>query len=340
MTCPDNRNSDMIILYKIKHRFARLVVISILFPALLVSGQEVIVNALLDSTRGMIGDQLKMHLRAESPAMTRIAFPVLQDTLTGSIEVIRKGNVDTLLNEPGRIILNQDVLITVFDTGSFEIPPLSFAFEAGQLRGTIKTTPVNFEILPLTVDTTIRDIRANMKAPLNIAEVVPYALILVALGLITIFIIYWIRKRKKISQAIPSRILSEPADILALRALEQLRKETWIQKQIKQYYIRLTEILRIYIEHRYNIMALEQTTDEILDSLKKSIGPDQELKRLGNILKLADLVKFAKVIPDQDENSNQLNESVEFVKNTAPTKEVLKQESPNENEPVHNHIET
>ena len=93
---------------------------------------------------------------------------------------------------------------------------------------------------------------------------------------------------------------AEPADVIALRELEQLREEKpWVNKQVKLYYIRLTEILRIYIERRYHIMALEQTTDEILASPEKiRTARINSLKSLASILKLADLVKFAKVIPD------------------------------------------
>ena len=67
-------------------------------------------------------------------------------------------------------------------------------------------------------------------------------------------------------------VSSEPPDIVALRGLDQLRDEKpWLNNKIKYYYIRISEILRIYIENRYKTQALEQTTDEILVSMKSTI---------------------------------------------------------------------
>jgi hypothetical protein len=331
----------MIIFHKIKNKLNGLVLISMLYFGTVLFGQEVSVSTRLDTTRARIGDQLKLHIRVEKPAQTRVVFPVLADTLTGKIEIVRKGPVDTAVSSTGRIVMNQDLLVTVFDTGFFEIPPLSFTVHTGQTQDTLKSIPVNFVILSMPVDTTIRDIRANMKAPVNIEEIFPFFLGLIALGLVVILIVYWVRKRTRKGPSVSAEVLAEPADVIALRELEQLREEKpWINRQVKLYYIRLTEILRIYIERRYHIMALEQTTDEILGSLKKSENVDSSLKRLTSILKLADLVKFAKVIPDLEENTNKLDEAVEFVRSTAQPQDELKQEGNYEHDPVQSNVES
>jgi hypothetical protein len=331
----------MIFFHKIKHQLNYLAVILLLYFGCSLFGQDVTISARLDTTRAMIGDQLRLHLRVEQPAQTRIGFPAMTDTLAGKIEILRKGPVDTSGFRSGRIALDQEVLVTVFDTGFFEIPPLEFTVQNGLIQDTLRSLPVSFEIKSLPVDTAIRDIRANLKAPVNIEEIFPFFLALVAVAMVIALLIYWIRKRMKRGPASPLPISSEPADTVALRELEQLREEKpWVSLQIKLYYIRLTEILRVYIERRYHIMALEQTTDEILASLMKTPGSDKSLKRLASILKLADLVKFAKVIPDAVENSNQLDEAVEFVKSTAPPMDEIKAENAHEHDPVHNNVES
>ncbi len=303
------------------------------------SGQDISVRAMLDTTRAMIGDQMRLHIRLEKPDETRVIFPALQDTLTKKIEIISKSSIDTSRSDTGRTILSQDLLITVFDTGFFEIPPLSFAFQTEQLRDTIRTTPVYFEIVSLPVDTTIRDIRANLKTPINAAEIFPFALGFIALVMIALVLVYWIRKRRRKRTIVPEEIPAEPANVIALRELAQLREDKpWAHKQVKHYYIRLTEILRRYIERRYRIMALEQTTDEILESLKTSAN-GAYLKRLAGILTLADLVKFAKVIPDTEENASQLEEAVAFVNSTSQPKHESEQEGSFDPEPVPSNVE-
>jgi hypothetical protein len=332
----------MAIFHQIKFNFICLVLTTIMAcsgPVLI--GQEVIVSARLDTTRALIGDQLRLHLRVDKTPQAIVAFPGFQDTLTGKIEIVRKSAIDTARGESGRVVLNQDLLVSVFDTGFYEIPSLAFVILNGQEKDTLKTLPVNFEIVSLKVDTTIRDIRANMKTPVNAAEILPFALGLIALGLIVFLLVYWIRRKLRKRKDIISEVLSEPADVIALRELEQLREEKpWVQKQVKQYYIRLTEILRLYIERRFRIMALEQTTDEILASLKKSLHSDSGLKRLASILKLADLVKFAKVIPNQEENEAQLDEAVSFVMSSAPTEDEPTQQDGFEHVPVQSNVES
>ncbi len=82
----------------------------------------------------------------------------------------------------GKTVLNQDLLITVFDTGLVEIPAQPFAFQNGPDQDTLFTRPVALQIRSLPVDTTIRDIKANMRTPVNAQEVFPYFLALVGTG--------------------------------------------------------------------------------------------------------------------------------------------------------------
>jgi hypothetical protein len=299
-----------------------LVVLMMVFFSGFLLGQEVTVSARLDSSRALIGDQVTLHLKVEKAAGTRVSFPHYADTLSGKIEIIRKSRIDTTIASDGRTVLNQDLLITVFDTGLVEIPAQAFAFQNGQIKDTLLTQPVALQIRSLPVDTTIRDIKANMRMPVNAQEVFPYFLALIGLALLIIAIVYFVKKLRK-KEIRPARIVpSEPAEVIALRELEHLRVEKpWIQKPVKTYYINLTDILRHYLERRYHIMALEQTTDEILKDLKKIGSTANSLEKLASILKLADFVKFAKLIPDDVENALQVEEAIVFVKNTMPVAE-------------------
>jgi hypothetical protein len=101
-----------------------------------------------------------------------------------------------------------------------------------------------------------------------------------------------------------------------MRALEDQR--LWQQGDHKAYHSKLTDILRGYIEERYQVPALESTTDELIKELRVSSLPTEQRDRLENMLRLADLVKFAKTLPSPQENEQMMAGGIQFVETTAP----------------------
>ena len=279
-------------------------------------------RAELDTNRALIGDQLRLTLQVDKTTRLHVAFPVLGDSLSRNIEVISKSAIDTVQTRTGREQLTQELLITLFDTGFFEIPPLDFTVHLGTLRDTISTLPVAVEIIPMRLDSTIRDIRANYKAPVNFSELWPFLLGAVLAGLLVWLLVRYFRRR---TAAVPERGPEVPAElpeVIALRELQQLKDEkAWQRTGVKAFYIRHTGIIRTYIERRFNVDALEQTTDEILGSLKSTGCNGDDRNLLSGMLKLADLVKFAKAIPEQEENARQVDLAIDFVRNTSNTAE-------------------
>jgi hypothetical protein len=297
----------------------RAYIFSVLFylAALLVNSQDVTVRALLDTNKALIGDQLTLKLLVQKPSDTwQVKFPDLKDSLSSEIEIVRKGPVDTAKTADG-IGLSQELLITVFDTGFFEVPELPFVIYSSSARDTIRTLPVAFQMLSVKADSTIHDIRGVYRMPLSFRETIPWMLALAGVWLLIWVILRVLRNRKirPAGQVLKAR--REPADVIAIRELEKLKDEKpWLNNRIKLYYIRISEILRTYLEDRYQIQAMEQTTDEIMSALKPLQIGTSEFSQLNEILKLSDLVKFAKVIPDTEENAVQVDRAVEFVKNT------------------------
>ena len=308
-----------------KKLFKLVIVFALTGCLTVISAQQVVIKAELDTNRALIGDQLNLRLSVEKPADLRVDFPLLKDTITRKIEIVRDSYTDTSSVSQGRVAFDRNLVITVFDTGFFEIPALDFIAYSGQLTDTFSTLPLQFVVLPVRADTTLKDIKQNFKAPVNLAEILYYAkknyplgLLAIAVALLTWYIIRYIRKRRGRGGDIQKEIPVELPEVIALRELEKLKEDKpWMHNRVKLYHTRLSEILRQYIEGRYNIMALEQTTEEILFALKSMPCGASDLNKLAGILKLSDLVKFAKVIPAIEENALQSDLAAEFVRSTA-----------------------
>jgi hypothetical protein len=112
-----------------------------------------------------------------------------------------------------------------------------------------------------------------------------------------------------------------PADIIALKQLIKLENaKIWQEGNVKEYHSQLSEIIRRYTENRFKFIALELTTDEILEELKSILSTEQ-LSNLRTLLQRADLVKFAKRKPLDTDNFESMVLAKEFVNSTKQTKE-------------------
>ena len=113
-----------------------------------------------------------------------------------------------------------------------------------------------------------------------------------------------------------------PPHVAAIQALEALHNQKlWQNNRHKQYYSGLTDILRTYIAARWDIGAMEMTSDEIIDAMRAEELPDKARMDLTAILRDADLVKFAKATPPAEENEADYLKAYYFVEETKPVEE-------------------
>jgi hypothetical protein len=109
-----------------------------------------------------------------------------------------------------------------------------------------------------------------------------------------------------------------PAHVVALNELDKIKQEKpWQQGRSKEYHTELTDIIREYIERVFNVNSMEMTSEEILEHLR-ILRLEQKTAYLGltQLLRLADLVKFAKFNPTPDEHELSLSNSYLFVNET------------------------
>ncbi len=277
------------------------------------------IRSTIDSTELLIGDQFHMDLWADIPAGSAVQWPQFRDTLTKTIEVVEASVPDTVRKENGDYTVHQRLTLTSFDTGFMVIPPVAFVFD-GDTANPLLTDPelVSFTELPVDMEQDIMDIKGPMDVPINWRKYLLYGLIaLVVIGLLVGGYLYWQKHRKPKDAPAARPVPTRPAHEITLEKLEELRlKKLWQGDRTKEYYIELSDIVREYIEFRYGIMALEQTTDETVAALLRQQVDAQQVEALRKMLQLADLAKFAKYRPMSDENEKSMDVAKGFVEGT------------------------
>ncbi len=295
--------------------------------------QRIKATASIDSTNILLGDQVKLFLEIDHPKNIKIQFPRVPDTLAGYVEVLNRFEPDTFeLDDETFQKQIQAYLITSFDSGSYRIPPFWFKVDLEGRIDSIPTNGVTLNVHTLPIDTTRgpTDIKMPYDAPVTLKEVIPYILGIILLGAILFFIFYALRRKKNNQPlfVLPKKP-KEPAHVIALRELDRIKKEKlWQQGKSKQFYSEVTETLRKYIEDRFDIPAMEQTSDETIESFRNKPGllKDRTFENLRNTLKLADLAKFAKYRPLPDDDNMTLVNAYFFINDTK--KEEKKTETP------------
>jgi len=286
-----------------------------------VKANDAVVKAIADTNQIRIGEQFHLNLSARFSKGTKIGFPLLPDTFN-HFEIVSKSTIDTSASQNnGELTLLQQLSVTGFDTGYFVIPPFPFAVTDKQG----KTDTLFTEAMLMTVRTVVVDTTKDIRAIKNIIDVPfpwqEYLLYLLILAIIVAISIYIYKKYfKKIKQvAVVSKIPDRPAHEIALEGLRKIEEEKlWQQGFTKRYHSQVTDVIRQYIERRFSTNAMEQTTDEILSYFAKGMTREEEKEKLGFMLRLADMVKFAKAQPLPGENETTLQYAYAFVENTRP----------------------
>jgi hypothetical protein len=295
----------------------------ILFTTITITkGQEIKLKAAIERDTIWLGDQIRLMLMAEQPVGAKIDFPQSVDSIAGKIEVLKRSKIDTSKIDANRLQLKQTLLITCFDSGPHSVPPFYFKIQNNGLKDSIKTNDLMLFVKVPDVDIKkgIVDIKKPFLAPVTFKEIAPWLLGAILIGAIIFLIIYMISRRRRnmplFQRAEKPKL---PAHIIAIQELDKLKEEQlWQHDKVKEYYTRLTDIVRFYIEERYTVPAMEQTTFEILSDFKqnKLITDVNSYNGLKDILELADLVKFAKLTPLPDDNHLSLNNAYQFVQLT------------------------
>jgi len=279
-------------------------------------------RAYTDSRKIVIGDQVRLWLevRPAGPG-DQVQWAAMPDSMNG-LEIVEKGKIDTLRGAD-TLLLRQRLLITGFDSGRYYIPSFTFNVVTNGQQQVLRTDSIPVEITTVAVDTTkafkpIKEIVDVKWSIWDYWKIILAAILL--LGILLFVIIYFIRYRKTRMPA-QAKTPPEKAHEKALRLLRELKdRKLEEQGRSKEYFSELSDIVRSYLEERFGITAMEQTTDELLALLKKQSDARNELRKLRpelkTILRTADLAKFAKANPLPHEYSACMAAAVEVVQRT------------------------
>jgi hypothetical protein len=290
------------------------------FPAVL--GQDVVVEASLDSSMIWIGNPTTMRLSVSAPRDLSVVFPDFKaDTLVRGIQVLKRGPVDTVLLDNDRFRLQKNYLLTSFDAELYYIPPIEF--KVGGVN--YESNHLSLKVISFEVDTAsmeLFDIKGVENPPFVIWDyALPAGYVLG--GLLLLLLGYYLykrfRKTKQITEVEPDPELLLPPHIVALQALDKIKSEKiWTEGKYKLFYTQVTDVLRKYMGRRFEIPAMELSSSEILDFFRKNKEAQPVYEQLKQLLMLADFVKFAKFQPLESENQQALNHAYGFVENTKP----------------------
>jgi len=281
--------------------------------------QGFVASSRLDTNVMLIGDQVKWTLEIAGKQGKKIVFPHFCDTCLSGFEIVARLPVDTVSAE-GKTVLSQTFTLTSFTEGNYIFPAIPF-YDADSVL-LAETQEIDLQVKTVEVDTLlpIKDIKEPLSAPITWKELLLYGGISVAAAAVLTGIILLIRylRRKKTPTSIVKEKPKIPAHILALNALNKLwQKKLCASGQVKMHYSELSDIVRTYIENRWEITAMEMVSSEIIASLENCKIPLAQMKKLEQMLFLADMVKFAKAYPLPDENTLHYNNMVEFVEMTS-----------------------
>ena len=300
-----------------KQRILYITLSILLSHVSLLHAQNVVLNAQLDTFAIRIGEQTKVRLDLSVDAGHEVVMPQMKDsTLVTGIEILELKEYNKETDNGKRKRYSQEYLITSFDSTRYVIPPFNVLVD----KDTFSSNKLVLDVYSVEIDTANID---NIAGPADIVDVeltweeYRDAIYLGLLLVIIVIAFAWTTvryiKNKPIIRIVKIKP-KLPSHIVAINKIDEIKQDVSIRTEgnEKEYYTRLTDILREYMHNRFGFDAREMTTAEIVAEMLK-IKEKEDIKELKEILETADLVKFAKMKPDERENEHNMSTAIEFI---------------------------
>jgi hypothetical protein len=278
------------------------------------------VHVRADKAKITIAETVTLELEAAIEPGYEVRMPKV-DKVLESYGIVDWDNLGDKLDPNDRVVSTYQYRLEPFLSGTYPIPAFTFEFHdvnnPEEKKYELTTEPIDIEVTSLLgeqrAELKIEDIEGvvDMSRPKSFVWVWVLGVIVLATatGL-------WLYLRgKRVKELV--RIF-KPAHELAYERLRALVDEDLVGAgKTKEFYERISDILRHYIEHRFSLRAPERTTEEFLAELANTdVLPSAEKQRLGEFLQHCDLVKFAKHNPTTEQIQETFNLVKDFIEKT------------------------
>jgi len=301
----------------------RVLLFIILIACTLLGFAQSGVEVKIEPIEMMIGEQAQVTVTVQAPEGAKVEMPTFQprQQIVAGVEVIATQRADD------RTLL---LTLTSFDGNLYYLPP----FKVKVNGKTVESKSLALKVVEVEVDTTKLD---KFFGPKDVQDN-PFqwsdwklsfwlSILILVLWAVAYYLYLRLRDNKPIIARIKivKRLLPHQK---AMKEIEQIKADKMVASEDqKEYYTKLTDTLRKYIEERYGFSAMEMTSSEIIARLTSS-GDQQSLDELRRLFMTADLVKFAKYSTMINENDANLVNAIDFINQTKqenqPTEEVIK----------------
>ena len=277
----------------------------------LVGGQEISskekedkrfsIDASVDREHITVGDPFRFRLIVKSPMNGAIEWTE-PDIFVSGFSLLSFDHIGPILASDGSNVDSLYYELTLFETGEYSLPPASLSCilpEGTILSASSVSIPINV-VTVLDADANdIRDLKSVVEIPDQIQWywwVITLIFVLVIGTVVLIYVSY--RRKRRDASVVESQQILTPEEI-ALSELDKLVYNDWLVKgRLKVHYTILSEILRRYLCARYQITAMEFTTNELIRALKKINLETKQIMAIQLLFEECDMVKFAKFNPD------------------------------------------
>lgn len=295
-----------------------LVCISLLFYSNRIFAQWQVITS-LDSSSYWIGDPIKLEFKIQDNQSK------ILNIRSDSSQTSLPANMVWLSNKPWKkltqnngISWSSTCIIAIYDSGRIEIPKIPLLVEKENGYDTVYSSPVPVYVRTIAVSdsTQLAPIKDIIKSPKSWKDQLPWILAVLLFIIILYIVILFIKRKTK--EYKPVLVMTPIAAFdLAKSQLNRLKELSyWQQGKVTQYQMELTQIIREYISNRYGIAALRMSSNEILLEIKGELTQTDTHVILGNLLEIADYVKFAKAIPPDQIHEHVMEMAETFLEKT------------------------
>lgn len=280
---------------------------------------QVTVEQTVDSVGILIGQQAHLTVAVTAPRNAQIRFAIdkVPAMLVPGVEVL-SWKADTAELDDEKMKVSRHYTITSFDEALYALPPMKVVVNGKTYQGAQQA----LKVVTLDVDT----LHPNQFFPPKDVQDNPFlwsewsgpfwlSMFVLLLLVIGFYLIVRLKQNKPIIThiRIVKRLLPHQK---AMKAIDTIKAQQMPASQDqKEYYTRLTDTLRQYIEERFGFSAMEMTSSEIIQHLQEK-GDRTMIDELSELFRTADLVKFAKYSTLLGENDRNLVNAIEFIDQT------------------------